>query len=207
MHTMTYSVINDSIKYGNLRLLKSWWLELEKGGLDEAEVFSSVLVDTFCLRKEVLGKVDLQKTIYFAKRLGAPVPFDFRWNVFGPYSYELAHHSNHLVVEGLLHYSGIYNMNRELAKKYRSRLKPETTRRLKTFFEKVKQICDEKNFDRVYFIECAASLDFIRSNVSKESERKEKVFTLLEELKPRKRETFEGMREDAWDLLVGQNLV
>lgn len=174
--------------------------------MDELEVFSSVLVNTFNLREEILGKVDLQKTVYFVKRLGAPVPFAFRWNVFGPYSYELAHYSNHLVIEGLLQYSGTYSINHELAKKYRSRLKPETTQRLKTFFEKVKQICDESSFDRVHFIECAASLDFIRSNVSRESKRKEKVFHLLEELKPEKREMFRGMREEAWRLLVDQNL-
>lgn len=175
--------------------------------MEELEAFSSSLVDIFKSRKEVCGKVDLQKTIYFAKRLGAPVPFDFRWNVFGPYSYGLAHYSHHLVIEGLLHYSGIYNIDSEMANNYKPILNPATARRLKAFFKKLEETCDEKNYDKVFFVECAASLDFIRLNVNKDTRTKEKVFTLLEELKPGKKETFGRMREEAWNLLVHENLV
>lgn len=183
-----------------------WVFKVRKEGVDELGVFSSVLVDIFKCRKEVHGKVDLQKTIYFAKRLGAPVPFDFRWNILGPYSYGLAHYSHHLVIEGLLHYSGIYSIDSEMGDRYKSRLKPETVRRFKTFFEKLEETCDEKNYDKVFFVECAASLDFIRLNVSKERRTKEEVFTLLEALKPGKKERFRRMREEAWNLLVDENL-
>lgn len=180
---------------------------MEKEDVNELEVFSSVLVDTFNFRKKVCGKVDLQKTIYFAKRLGAPVPFSFRWNLFGPYSYELAHYSNHLVIEGLLHYAGTYSIDPLMAKKQRLRLNPETAQWLKTFFDKAEKICAQKNYDQVYFIECTASLDFIQSNVSKDKRGKEEVFTLLERLKPEKKEMFREMREEAWNLLVDENLV
>jgi uncharacterized protein YwgA len=171
------------------------------------DVFSSVIVDLFKIRKRVLGKVDCQKTAYFAKRLGAPVPFDFRWNIFGPYSYELAHNCNYLVLEGLLQYSGEYKLNNRLAGHHVSVIEPKTVNNLKRFFEELDDVCSKKSYDRVLFIECAASLDFVQSNLKEGTRKKENVFTLLDELKPHKREEFKKMREDAWNLLIQGKLV
>jgi uncharacterized protein YwgA len=178
--------------------------EKEKQGLD---VFSSVIVDLFKIRKRVLGKVDCQKTAYFAKRLGAPVPFDFRWNIFGPYSYELAHNCNYLVLEGLLQYTGEYKLNNRSASHNVSVIESKTMNHLKRFFEELDDVCSKKGYDRVLFIECAASLDFVQSNIKEGTRKKENVFALLEELKPHKKEEFKKMREDAWNLLVHERLV
>jgi uncharacterized protein YwgA len=178
---------------------------VEEGSLD---VFSSTLVSIFRVKKNVLGKVDLQKTIYLAKRLGANVPFDFRWNILGPYSNELAHYSNHLVIEGLLKYSGTYQLDSQIARRNSSRLQPRTEQRLQSFFKRTDEICTDKNHDRVLFIECVASLDFINENAGKEFRgKKEKIFALLEALKPEKKEKFRRMREDAWKLLIEGNLI
>jgi uncharacterized protein YwgA len=178
--------------------------EKEKQGLD---VFSSVIVDLFKIRKRVLGKIDCQKTAYFAKRLGAPIPFDFRWNIFGPYSYELAHNCDYLVIEGLLQYAGEYKLNNRFVGRHVSVLETKTMNHLKKFFGELDDICNKKGYDRVLFIECAASLDFVQSNIKEETRKKENVFSLLDELKPGKKEDFRKMREDAWNLLVLEKLV
>ncbi|MBO3842691.1 MAG: hypothetical protein FGF48_09810 [Candidatus Brockarchaeota archaeon] len=170
--------------------------------------FTANLVKVFEIRGSILGKLDLQKTVYFMKRLGMKVPFEFRWNLLGPYSYELAHYCTHLEVEGLLSYSGTYQLNEEEAKKYRlsSAFSPDIVERIKNFFDKMHKLCEEKNYDRVYFIECAASLDFISQNVTVEKS-KDNIFSLLEKLKPEKAETFMEMREDAWAFLRSEGLV
>jgi hypothetical protein len=172
-----------------------------------SDIFSSVVVDLFKIRKRILGKLDCQKTAYFAKRIGAPVPFDFRWNIFGPYSYELAHSCDFLVFEGLLQYTGEYKLNNRIAGHHVSVIEAKTMNNLRRFFEGLDDACNKKGFDRVLFIECAASLDFIQSNIRKETRKKEKVFALLDELKPDKKEKFKEMREDAWNLLVNEKLV
>ncbi|MEM2130765.1 MAG: hypothetical protein QXZ70_09225 [Candidatus Bathyarchaeia archaeon] len=172
------------------------------------EDFTSTLVSIFKVKKNVLGKVDLQKTIYLAKRLGAFVPFNFRWNILGPYSSELAHYANHLVIEGLLKYSSIYELNSQVAKKYSSKLHSRIEQKLQSFFKSAEEICTNKNYDRVLFIECVASLDFINENAGEQFKgKKEKIFALLEALKPEKKDTFKQMREDAWSLLIKGNLI
>lgn len=169
--------------------------------------FTASLVDVFEMRRDLLGKVDCQKSVYFMKRLGADVPFNFRWNMFGPYSYDLAHYCKYLEIEGLIEYSGTYSLNKEKAKTYVSALKPETEQKLKVFFAEVKEICEMKNYDKVLFLECAASLDFIRMNVLRKSVDKRLVFGLLEKLKPHRVDAFRLMREDAWCLIEGERLV
>jgi uncharacterized protein YwgA len=130
--------------------------------------FTANLVKVFEIRGTILGKLDLQKTVYFMKRLGVKTPFEFRWNLLGPYSYELAHHCTILEIEGLLSYSGAYELKEEEAKRYRPgcTLSSDMVRRLKSFFDKMREICEEKAYNRVNFIECAASLDFINQNIT-----------------------------------------
>ena len=162
---------------------------------------------TFKIRKRILGKVDLQKTIYFMKRLGGPIPFEFRWNILGPYSYDLAHYCDHLAVEGLFRYSGRYVLEEKKAMKYVSNLKSRTRRRFARFFKRLEETCNEHSFDPVSFIECAASLDFIANNVSKKNRKKTKVYALMDALKPEKAELFRTFREYAWNLLGNEGLV
>ena len=136
------------------------------------------------------------------KRFGLDVPFEFRWNIFGPYSYDLAHYCASLEVEGLLLYSGIYSLSEEKAKLYSSCVADQKTfEGLKQFFSDVDEICHKKRYDKVTFLECLASLDFINQNLSQKERRKETIFLLLELLKPEKANIFKNMREDAWELL------
>jgi uncharacterized protein YwgA len=169
--------------------------------------FTANLVKVFEIRGAILGKLDLQKTVYFMKRLGVRVPFEFRWNLLGPYSYELAHYSVHLEIEGLLSYSGKYQLNEDKAEEYRSRhtLSQDMIERIKRFFDNMEKLCREKSYDKINFIECAASLDFISQNVTVRRN-KDDVFHLLEKLKPEK-EVFKTMREDAWEFLRIEKLV
>lgn len=171
--------------------------------------FTGNLVRIFGIRKTISGKLDLQKTIYFMKRLGVNIPFEFRWNILGPYSYELAHYCTLLEIEGLLSYSGNYSLDPEKAKDYEkySTLSQETVKRLQRFFRRMDEICENKGYNRVIFIECAASLDFIRQNLTDKNSDKNKVFRLLEELKPEKIEVFRKIREDAWSFLKDEGLV
>lgn len=178
--------------------------EKEKKNLD---VFSSLIIDLFKIKKRVLGKVDCQKTVYFAKRLGAPVPFDFRWNIFGPYSYELAHNCDYLAMEGLLQYTGEYKLNNRFASHHVSKLEPKIKNRLKKFFEEIDETCEKRGYNRILFMECVASFDFVQSNIEEGTRRKEKVSDLLDELKPEKKEDFRRMSDDAWNLLVQSKLV
>ena len=164
--------------------------------------FTANLVKVFKIRGQILGKVDLQKTVYFMKRFGLDVPFEFRWNIFGPYSYDLAHYCASLEVEGLLLYSGIYSLSEEKAKLYSSCVVDQKTfEGLKQFFSDVDEICQKKRYDKVTFLECLASLDFINQNSSQKERRKENIFLLLQLLKPEKANIFKNMREDAWKLL------
>jgi uncharacterized protein YwgA len=169
--------------------------------------FTSGLVKVFEIRQGLLGKVDCQKTAYFMKRLGVDVPFSFRWNIFGPYSYDLAHYCNYLEIEGLIEYSGTYSLNKERAKLYPATLKADNAERLRRFFTKVKEICEAKGYDKVLFLECAASLDFIRMNALKKMANKQTIFTLLEKLKPQRTSAFREIREDCWNLLKEEGLI
>jgi len=169
--------------------------------------FTSNLVKIFEARNQILGKVDLQKTVYFMKRLGVDVPFEFRWNLLGPYSYELAHYCTSLEIEGLLSYSGFYSLDKEKAKFYTSALAPSTFNKLKEFFARIEEICLKNNYNKVAFIECAASLDFIRQNVSRTTLNKGYVFSLLEQLKPEKANLFKDLRNDSWNLLETEGLI
>ena len=175
--------------------------------VSKLQTFTSNLVKVFEIRKGLRGKVDCQKTAYFMKRLGVEVPFNFKWNVFGPYSYDLAHYCNYLEIDGLIQYSGTYLLNKDKAKSYISTLKPETVKRLENFFKKADEICEASGYDKVLFLECAASLDFIQSNVREDMRKKETTFKLLEELKPEKREKFRRMKDYAWDLLINEQLI
>jgi hypothetical protein len=169
--------------------------------------FAGNLSEVFRIREKIRGKVDLQKTVYFMMRLGVQVPFSYRWNVLGPYSYDLAHYSDHLVVEGLLKYARVYSLNEKAAKSYNANLTPQMRARIEAFFSQVEETCRNNGYDIVYFLECAASLDFIQMNLRDKRNVKEKSFRLLSTLKPRRAELFRNCREDAWNLLTAEGLL
>jgi hypothetical protein len=173
----------------------------------EREDFSNILVEIFRIRGCILGKVDLQKTVYLAKRLGAPVPFGFRWNVLGPYSYDLAHYCDHLTAEGLLAYTGRYCLNEEKTKTCTSRIAPPIAKRFADFFKRVEEICGSKGYDMIVFMECLSSLDFIWLNIDEKEGKRLNVFRLLDELKPEKIEKFRKMKDDALNLLLEEDLI
>ena len=160
-------------------------------GSDRLSIFTSNLVDIFRIRQTILGKLDLQKTVYLMKRLGVEVPFDFRWNILGPYSYELTHYCSYLEAEGLLLYTGTYSLDEEKAASYVPSLSRETTNRVTRFFQKMERICEENDYDRVRFIECAASLDFLRQNVLNVGVDRDSIFNLLGKLKPDRSRMFQ----------------
>ena len=184
------------------------WRRVLNGMSSRLHNFTSNLVKIFEIRQRILGKVDMQKTVYFMKRFGVDVPFEYRWSFLGPYSYDLAHYCNSLEVEGLLFYSGIYSLNKERAKFYAdSTISPAVLEKLKIFFTKIDEICARKKYDKVAFLECLASLDFINQNISRGRHRKRTVFLLLQQLKPEKAEIFRNMRDDAWNLLKDVGLI
>lgn len=176
-------------------------------GGDRLYVFTSNLVEVFRIRQTILGKLDLQKTAYLMKRLGAEVPFDFRWNILGPYSYDLAHYCSHLEAEGLLIYTGDYSLDEERATSYVSRFSVEMTNKLTRFFRRMENICEENGYDRVRFIECVASLDFLRQNVLNVGADRDSIFDLLERLKPDRTRMFQMMQSEAWNFLMNEGLI
>lgn len=180
---------------------------MERRRTRSLDYFYNTIIEVFRIKGKVLGKLDCQKTIYFAKRLGAPVPFGFRWNILGPYSYELAHTCDFLIIEGLVSYTGEYKLNEKSESDFVSRMESKTASKLKEFFDCLTEICNSRGYNPVTFIECAASLDFIQANVREELRKKERAFALLDELKPEKRFKFKEMKDDAWRLLVKERLV
>jgi len=169
--------------------------------------FTSYLVKMFEIRKQILGKVDLQKTVYFMKRLGLDAPFEYRWNLLGPHSYELAHYCTSLEIEGLISYCGVYALDERKAKYYTSTPSPSTLTKIQEFFEKMEEISSRNNYNKVAFIECAASLDFVYQNVSRASRNKNYIFSLLDQLKPEKVHAFRNLRNAAWSLLEKEGLI
>jgi len=178
---------------------------VERG--DRLYNFNSNLVQVFRIRQIILGKLDLQKTVYFMKRLGVEVPFDFRWNILGPYSYELAHYCRYLEADGLLIYSGTYSFDKEKAASYVPSLSREMRIRLTRFFQRMKHICEKNGYDKVQFIECAASLDFLRQNVLNVRAERDSIFSLLERLKPDRTGIFQRIQSEVWNFLVSEGLI
>jgi uncharacterized protein YwgA len=169
--------------------------------LDFMDVVLLDLRTLFDVKETVNGKVDLQKSLYFAKELGLSVPFNFRWSKIGPYSYELANVIDRLVNQGYLEYRGNY----VLVGRSLSRIQVNYSANLGTFFDTLNDLCREKKYNEVYFIECAASLHFIYnySNIRK----KDAAFRTLKELKPERIGCLEPYMEDAWDFLVKQGMI
>lgn len=155
----------------------------------------------FETRLYVSGKVDMQKSLYFMKELGYIVPFNYRWVKLGPYSHELSTVLERLTAQGYLRYTGRYEMD----ERHFRYVEPNVTSRLERFFLDLEKICNQNQFDKVHFIECAASLHFIYKSIKKKE--KGAVFERLEFLKPYRMTAFEPLIEHAWRFLQEQRLI
>ena len=159
------------------------------------------LKSLFEVKERVNGKVDLQKSFYFMKELRLPILFSFRWSKLGPYSYELSNVIDRLIHQGYLVYRGDYLLN----DRYFSSIEASYPSEMGVFFDELNDICEENDFNEVYFIECSSSLHFIYkySNIKQ----KEIVFSRLHELKPERIELLEPYMEDSWAFLEEQDLI
>lgn len=161
------------------------------------------------LKCGMLGKVDFQKTVYLAKQLGVYVPFEFRWDKLGPYSFELAHFVNLLVARDIfLIEKGKYIANSENTLVNQSEslttISHETQGRLFRLFNSIRQTVRNEGFRIPNFMECLGSIHFIKASLQNPTE--ERVFHTLELLKPDRVNEFAPMRERAWSLLEENNL-
>jgi hypothetical protein len=155
----------------------------------------------FEVREIVRGKLDMQKSLYFMKELGYLIPFNFRWVKLGPYSHELASVLDRLTIQGYLKYDGEY----KISEKHFRYVQTNITPRLESFFFGLERICNQNNYNDLYFIECLASLHFIYKNSANPN--KKLVFERLEFLKPNRVDTLKPLMEKSWDFLVEQKLV
>ena len=138
----------------------------------------------------VLGKLDMQKTFYFAKELGLPVPFTFRWGKLGPFSYELSNILERLRSQGFISYDGKYKRGKPLS----SVDSLEVPHEVRSFFDELNDIRDEKKYNPIYFIECLGSIHFLYKYSGLKD--KEKIFERLRLL-----------MEPAWDFLKRHGLI
>jgi len=170
-------------------------------GQNFMEILLQNIKSLFEVKESVNGKVDLQKSFYFMKELGMQIPFNFRWSKLGPYSYELSNVVERLINQGYLNYRGFFLLDDDVFTGFEVSYPPK----LGVFFDELNDICEEKSYNEVYFIECAASLHFIYkySNIME----KESAFIRLHDLKPQRIELLSPYMEDSWTFLTNQGLI
>jgi len=159
------------------------------------------------LKRGMLGRVDLQKTVYLSKQLGIYLPFEFRWDKLGPYSFELAHFVNQLIARNaFLIERGKYIINPTDPLVNRSAslttINNVMEQKLAKLFASIRKTVHRNGFHIPTFMECLGSIHFIKTSL--ENYNKETVLHTLELLKPKRTHEFSLMKEEAWNLL-GQN--
>jgi len=157
----------------------------------------------------MLGKVDFQKTVYLAEQLGVDLPFAFRWDKLGPYSFELAHFINQLLARGTFYIDrGTYRVNqRDLdfeRLKNLTTIDSEKSARLVAFFRSIRNAVRRNHFNIPLFMECLGSLRFIKTSL--ETSDRDRVFHILQQVKPNRTNEFSPMLEEAWTLLERNDL-
>jgi len=162
-----------------------------------------IIKTIFALRDgKIYGKLDMQKTFYFAKELGLPIPFKFRWGKLGPFSYELSNVLERITSQRYIKYDGTYHYNEDDFR-YVDDLKiPE---HIWTFFDDINDICDENGYDLIYFIECLASLHFLNKYSGVRNKRA--IFERLRDLKKDRMPFLESLLEPAWMFLEKHELI
>jgi hypothetical protein len=206
--------LNFTIPAGNKRIrflsrLHIKDMRKEENVVSQFERATANLIEITRLKGGMLGKVDFQKTIYLAKQVGVYLPFEFKWDKLGPYSFELAHFLNQLLARGLFCVDrGTYLVNPEDVRV--NRLEPLTTidsrmrHRLISLFEAIRRTVHENGFHIPTFMECLGSLEFIKNSL--EQAHKTHVFHALELLKPNRINEFSPMLEESWNLLEQSGL-
>jgi uncharacterized protein YwgA len=177
--------------------------------MSQYEVSAANLIKIAQLKNGMLGKVDFQKSVYLVKQLGVYLPFEFRWDKLGPYSYELAHFVNQLVARNTFSIdSGTYKANlKDILTKQSASLTTidyETEKRISRLFSSIRQTVHRRGFYIPTFMECLGSIHFIKTSLEKSN--KEDVFSILKTLKPNRFDEFTPMMEEAWILLKRNNL-
>lgn len=177
--------------------------------MSQFEIAVANLIEITRLKGRMLGKVDFQKTVYLAKELGVYLPFEFRWDKFGPYSYELAHFMNQLLVKRTFRIEGgAYQVNFENSDIDQLRscitIDSSTRRRLISLFRSIRQIVRKKSFYIPTFMECLGSLLFIKASSGRTN--RSSVFDILRLLKSDRFDELSPMKDEAWDLLERNGL-
>jgi hypothetical protein len=170
---------------------------------DFFEYFLRLLLTIFSLREnEVVGKVDLQKSFYFAKELGLEIPFKFRWDKLGPFSYELSHVASLATNNGYLEYEGQYVLKERSFRELDILPIPE---RVGNFFDNLNDFISQEECNRVLFIETLASIHFLYEHSGLRS--REDIFRRLGELKSERITLLEEYLDPAWDFLIENDLI
>ena len=171
--------------------------------MDFYDYFLSLLQAIFEIRDgRILGKLDIQKTFYFAGELGLNVPFNFRWGKLGPYSYELSNVMNRVSNQGIAPYTGEYRYNeRNFRDVTEINISPEVQR----FFIDIENLVERNGYDWINFIEALASIHFLYkySNIKERN----RIFKRLRELKSERMDFLEELLEPAWEFLDNHELI
>lgn len=177
--------------------------------MSQFEVAMANLIEITKLKGGMLGKVDFQKTVYLAKDLGVYFPFEFRWDKFGPYSYELAHFMNQLLAKGAFRIDGgTYRVNSENPDIGQlgscTTIDSATRKRLISLFRSIRQTVREKSFHIPTFMECLGSLLFIKASSGRAD--RSRIFDILRLLKFDRIDELSPMVDEAWSLLERNGL-
>lgn len=147
------------------------------------------------------GNKAFQKIVYFAQHFGVNLHYDFKWSLYGPYSRQLASELTTSVSLGFL----------SKKKDWRYHLG-----KMAKLFKNMKDI-EEKEINALKItkqfvkkrsplqLELLASMHFLWNEAYLPLKQKEKVFEILETMKPLK--FSEPDKEKAWEYLVEQGLI
>lgn len=165
--------------------------------------FLSSVKTIFELRDyHIAGKLDMQKSFYFAKEFDLPIYFKFRWGKLGPFSNELSNALSILTRKRYISYNGSYNYRDE---NFRYVEPLQLSLQVNSFFNELNDEKSKSDVDEVYFIETLASMHFLYKY--SRTTRKEAVIKKIEELKPDRKSLLSPYYEKSWNFLKRHRLV
>jgi len=170
---------------------------------DFMDHFLSSVKTVFELRDfKIAGKLDMQKSFYFAKELGLPIYFKFRWGKLGPFSNELSYALSVITNKGFISYNGNYEYEE---KNFRHVKYLELNKNVNKFFNELNDYAEKNSVDEIFFIETLASMHFLHkySNIPS----KEGVISKLGELKTDRVSMLSPYYDSSWKLLQKHGMV
>ena len=170
---------------------------------DFMDHFLSSIKTIFELRDfHIAGKLDMQKSFYFAKELGLPVYFKFRWGKLGPFSNELSNTLSLITNKRFITYNGNYILE---DKNFRYIESLDIPIKVNSFFNNLNKITSRKGITDIFFIETISSIHFLYkySNIKK----KDDVIRKLKELKPDRVTMLEPYFDMSWEFLKDNKLI